>query len=383
MQLRQLRHLATGILLATAIGACSKDSTSSSSTTIKDPQATIGAMNAVDSVFTSKQIQSVITIASNLPSFAIAPSLGPIVAAALPRPVRSLTPWQMRQGVDARRLRTALPEYIRLGNSGVTAVIPDSLKGKTFEWNTDSLDYEVTTRTGAPAGGVRFILYAIDSTTSQPAIPLVESATLDVLDESDATTTKIHLIVKGISGTPTFFDYTFALAYTQTSSSISASGFVTDETGHRLDFDNTMSDTYDAQTQGGTFAWDFAYRLNDPQVSAEFSYTETYTATTYTDQYSFSFTQSNETLSLAATITGDNQGNYSGTYTIKVNGNLYATVESNQSGYTFKDRNGNAVTDPSSGEYQVLQRLGLFLSELDVYSLELLSPAEALLGYYF
>lgn len=59
------------------------------------------------------------------------------------------------------------------------AAIPVTLLGKTFEWDLSLEAYEQTARTGAPANGVRFILYQLNQFLL-PADPLVERGYVDI-----------------------------------------------------------------------------------------------------------------------------------------------------------------------------------------------------------
>ena len=58
--------------------------------------------------------------------------------------------------------------------STMASAIPLSALGKTFVWNVTTDQYEVSARTGAPANGVRFVLYVYDYATFSFAEPLVE-----------------------------------------------------------------------------------------------------------------------------------------------------------------------------------------------------------------
>ena len=48
-----------------------------------------------------------------------------------------------------------------------------------------------TDRTGAPANGVRFLLYAVDPVTFQPVEPLVEAGYVDITDLSGGNTQSV------------------------------------------------------------------------------------------------------------------------------------------------------------------------------------------------
>lgn len=67
--------------------------------------------------------------------------------------------------------------------SAVAARIPADAIGGTFIYNFDIYGYVLDeTRTGAPADGVRFILYEIASNQYEPANPLVETGYFDIRD---------------------------------------------------------------------------------------------------------------------------------------------------------------------------------------------------------
>jgi hypothetical protein len=61
------------------------------------------------------------------------------------------------------------------------------LNGTTYEWDAPSQTFKVTARPGAPADAVRLILYASDSATGRPALPLVENGYLDVFQRRAPT----------------------------------------------------------------------------------------------------------------------------------------------------------------------------------------------------
>ena len=87
-----------------------------------------------------------------------------------------------RAGVfDARLTRSLVPAtQIR------ASTIPDNVKGKTFVWNVDTRAYVAdATGTGAPANGVRFILYAWD-VLNGPMIPLNRIGYVDIFPTEGA-----------------------------------------------------------------------------------------------------------------------------------------------------------------------------------------------------
>jgi hypothetical protein len=68
--------------------------------------------------------------------------------------------------------------------SAAPAKIPEILQGVTFVWDDLEGGYLPSERTGAPANGVRFILYAVNPITGVPEEPFNEIGHLEVTDDS-------------------------------------------------------------------------------------------------------------------------------------------------------------------------------------------------------
>src|SRR6184192_194917 len=64
------------------------------------------------------------------------------------------------------------------------AIFPDSARGKTFVWDTTSDRYVTSTAAGAPANGVRFLLYAVQPFAIVPARPLSMIGYVDLTDQT-------------------------------------------------------------------------------------------------------------------------------------------------------------------------------------------------------
>jgi hypothetical protein len=124
----------------------------------------------------------------------------------------------------AERIRRMAPRIRRQGINASVAAIPAEFLGKTFIWN--GTGYEVSPETGAPVGGVRFILYAIDPVTLLPTAQLDRTGYVDLVDMSSGTTSAARVIV--VSGTTTYLDYRVNLTATITSARVTVLGFITD-----------------------------------------------------------------------------------------------------------------------------------------------------------
>ena len=105
-----------------------------------------------------------------------------------------------------------------------TAMIPAEVAGKTYEYSGGT--YVPTDRTGAPANGARFLLYAVDPVTYLPVEPLVETGYVDITDLSGGNTQSVRLEV--VSGGTTYVEYT--VVANTTTGTISVIGFVSDGT---------------------------------------------------------------------------------------------------------------------------------------------------------
>jgi hypothetical protein len=79
-------------------------------------------------------------------------------------------------------------------DSETALAIPVTLLGKTFEWDLSTESYQQTDRTGAPATGVRFILYQLNEFLL-PADPLVERGYADIVYTAGTGTREARLTV--------------------------------------------------------------------------------------------------------------------------------------------------------------------------------------------
>ena len=64
------------------------------------------------------------------------------------------------------------------------ALFPSDVLGKTFVWDTQTSAYVMGTATGAPATGIRIVLYFTNAGTGEPFLPLSPIGSLDLTDKS-------------------------------------------------------------------------------------------------------------------------------------------------------------------------------------------------------
>jgi hypothetical protein len=131
----------------------------------------------------------------------------------------------------SRRMAVAVAEGLALrtssGNGPSLETLPPELLGTTFTFDSVSNTYVPSDRTGAPANGVRFIVYAVDPITSTPIVG-TEVGHADLIDTSAGSqlTAGLRLIVVG--GGTTYLDYAFSASGGTNSVNLEVDGFVTD-----------------------------------------------------------------------------------------------------------------------------------------------------------
>jgi hypothetical protein len=114
------------------------------------------------------------------------------------------------------------------GTTSAIRVISNEARGRTFVYDAAADDYRADlTRTGAPANGVRFILYALDA-RNRP-IPSQEIGYADLLDEGPEIGDEVALRLVAVERGRTVLDYrTRALQLGEGSGRIDVTGFVVD-----------------------------------------------------------------------------------------------------------------------------------------------------------
>src|SRR5207245_6939396 len=129
-----------------------------------------------------------------------------------------------------------------VGRPSGAAIFPDSVLGKTFVWDTAAHRYAASSETGAPANGVRFVLYVLDPLSFMPAIPLTVDGEVDFTDQSTTSASVLGVTVLGPPGPApvTYAAYTISVPAGPSPSTMSLAGFLSDGTT-RLDLTATLN----------------------------------------------------------------------------------------------------------------------------------------------
>src|SRR5207247_11068685 len=105
-------------------------------------------------------------------------------------------------------------------------IIPESLYGRVFEYDTSLNQYTWQDSVVAGLNGVRFILYAtgLDGNVVEPVSAI---GTLDIIDQSTPTKLQLNILVQGPGGAQTYVDYTASVQMNgATSATETASGTI-------------------------------------------------------------------------------------------------------------------------------------------------------------
>jgi hypothetical protein len=358
-----LRHafLAAGLTLSLA--ACGNDDSNGAPF---NAQGTSSDMNAVAAAFSSPTMASLAWSSGSMDAVFGAPlvrsSLGAIQTAA---------PASTSLAASGRRLvQSAMAFNGRATPNVALAVLPVEALGKTLEYNPATAVYEVTARIGAPANGVRFILYTINPVTRVPVEPLTEAGYADVLDESTATANSVRLQL--VSGGVTYLDYGITGSTTATSGSAVIDGFATDGTT-RVNF--VLDNSYAGVINGAASSATLDYRLDAPSLDVSLHYVVSLTQL-----------QVSEIAAVDITVAGPH-GNVGikgqvaetgGALTATVNGDAFAVVTIDGEGTvaSITKPDGSALT---AEEYGALAAIwGLVKEGADVFE-DLLDPVDNLL----
>jgi hypothetical protein len=320
-----------------------------------DPAGTNSDLAAIEASYESEAMYG---FASAVPS--IGTVLGESQAAVALRAAPSKTIATGKSG--AREYAGALARLYTQPTAGMRpvtqrAAILEEHLGVTFTRNAETLEYEPSDRTGAPANGVRFIVYAANPISQQPVTPLQEVgyADIEVTETATSGTFRIELV----SGNVTYLDYTVGVTGSQSTVTANITGFVTNgEDRVNFDLDMHLNLTDETAT--------LDYLLTVPtRGNFRLDFEQEITATTLTSTVELRGPHGTVTIAGTHTETG-------GTYEVEVNGDAFATITVPQSGpAVFTGADGEPLTEQ---ELETLQRVFLaFYGGLDFFE-DLLDP---------
>jgi len=360
-----------GLAAATILAACSE----STSPPLPDSQGLNSDLQTVSAVFQTDVFKSFGAIGT-APGSPAATTTPP---GALLRATSPLAPSSTKQPYAATPQRLQALRVAAAGMSAATTgVIPPTLWGKQFIWDPGTHQYVVDPSNPGPSNGVRIILYQVDA-SGQVIEPPVQVGHVDLLDESDANTSKLHVIVQDASASPvTYADYT--ISATVVGNPVSeftgtASGYVSD--GARTVTFSASFHATQLDTPAPDLQVDVSWDLDNPPVSVALHVTVTSSDADHaTLTINLSVTRGGATVALTGTIT-IGPGTVTADLTITVPGGTFARITGTNAGITIRHPNGSEL---SQGELEAMQNLFQLPEHLQEALDDLFHPAERLMG---
>jgi hypothetical protein len=339
---------------------------------LEDPATTAAQAAALDSALSSPVVASFQSLGGQIH---LAPpvngAIGALGALSLAQPGRDRYEALARQ---AQALKQVVPAFASLAAS---TIIPDTLKGSVFTWNTSTSRYARSATTGGPVNGVRFGLYATAPGAHAPSLPLVQVGYADLLDLSSGGWATLQIIVKNTAGSITFLDYTFSGSGSSSSFSAAVSGMVTNGLAGAANKTLTFSIAISGSTNSVSLT--LSSSLNNPAVTVQESLTIADDGLTTTLTIDFTFTRPGESVRLAGTVARSNSdGSATINITITVNGGMFATVKGTSGQLVIARSAGGQVT---ADELAAITYLLLAAADVSEKVTALFEPARRSLGF--
>ncbi len=218
--------------------------------------------------------------------------------------------------VVAAALASARKQHVAISAS---SAIPPEAAGKTWVYNPETEDYEVSELTGAPANGVRILLYEQDI-NGEFILPLVETGHVDLTDLSSGSTGKGRL--QAVKGSTTLLDYTVTVTGDDTNGSMSVDGFLALAFG-RLDVDFSAN----GSDNGTTSTFDMHSSLDFSAHDLSFDFAMSGTVNDEDGTGDFTINETIKSPNGRMDLTGSTSAESDPTFTIKVNGDTWATYD--------------------------------------------------------
>ena len=327
------------------VAACGGGTAPATPPTLIDPARTAAQLGAVSAPAATRLFLSFALLA---PYFFRADSTALFPAASLALP--PLGRWSLPGRVPLPAPRS----------QGLTAALfPPGTLGKTFVWDTTAHGYVASSDPGAPANGVRFVVYAVGGPLLvQPSLPLSPLGYVDLTDRSAGSQAVVGIALVGTEGGAapvTYADYTLGGPGGSVAATVSLAGFLTDGLT-RLDLTSALTSTLGALTTHTTA--DVA--AQDVRLVETASLAGATAAELTLD---LSLTSGGETLRATGRFVGDTAVQTAGgEFAITVNDRPFATVTLGPHGYSYTAAPGVtlAAADEQALDTLIATSFGLF-----------------------
>ena len=321
-----------------AMVACGKDAPSP--VDFNDPAAVTANLSAVDSAFDSDVFRSFST-ASIMLDVATAPAFRPaatVLETLRPKLVRTGARMFLPTLQQAQKLQVMVPNLSISAAQG--RIIPDTMYGRVFEWDTSLNQYTWQGATVANLTGVRFVLYAT-GLDGQVVEPVSAIGTLDIIDQSTPTKLQLQILVKG--GATTYVDYTASFTSGVSSANATVTGTITNGLSggdnKTLSFDETLSVNAAGANVHATFA------LNNPAITLMLNESVAFEDPNIVINADFRLIQNGETIRAVGHITLNTATNaVTVSVTVYVDGHPVASISGDPATAQWVDAGGQPLT---------------------------------------
>jgi len=331
------------LTLALTAAACSDSPTAPGGGTTLDTQQADANLTSLQGFFDSNSWNSFEALGTRIDNSGVAASLVPgledVDGSSVAASGRGVARGMLRLLVATQRI-----PLISNANLGTTFIIDPA----TGEYAPDP------SRTGAPANGVRFILYDVDA-LGEPDLTS-EIGHVDLIDNG-ATTEGISLRLIAEAGGTTFLDYGVMLSGTASAATITIDGFLASQDG-RLDFGFTAN----ANENQGQATFDLDATLDVAAEDLHVALSANGVGTDNNGAFDLNLSIQYGSDSIAIEATGDDT---TLSATFRVNGAVFATAQGDPNEPVIVGANGEALT---ADEIRVLD--------------EIINAAEDLLNFF-
>ncbi len=252
--------------------------------------------------------------------------------------------------------------------------LPWAFTGETMTW--DPVDgYVVSGFAGAPANGVRFILYRMDPVTGYPSRPLSALGHMDILDEDGATTEAVRVRAVRTSGPDRVIaDYRVTFAgtgsYSEGSMETTLRGVV-GEVG-TVDVDLTQRLEWSGSRDHEELTLDYVYRRGSSRVELEGRATSGYEAAEWATfdfetriRGGYSTTEIDASISATGSLRGD----------VRSDGRRVIRIDGHDGSPRFERSDGGQL---SWSEEAVLEQIWTGITDLIWLTDWVMTPADLL-----
>lgn len=250
------------------------------------------------------------------------------------------------------------------GGPQAAPLISDTHRGSTFVYDgADDRWVLDAARDGAPATGVRFVLYEVDEMGTP--IGGEEVGHADLIDEGDGSAEDVALRLVVVTGGVTRLDYRTTVEIGLTFGEVTVLGSLIGDANAQLDFDIEVDATNTLSQSSLDIAFDLAVAGRDFTISGSVSGIEE--GSDGMGEVALAVQHGSHTLEVDAT---GSAGQIDGT--VSLNGDLFATIIGDAENPTIVSADGDALT---LGEQLVL--LGVLDTIEDVFDFieDLVEPA--------